>query len=260
MKSIIISFLIVSLFSCTDTSNSPDMPGTYLMKSQTLYDGTKDTKLNSLKQLKIYTDSFFMYSQVNPADSVSAFGVGSYTPGKESVTENVIYSASDSTLGKPISYKLEIEKDQDGYKQVIPEIVVQGEKSKLTEEYQEVGHSAKTPLDGLWKEVKSYNIRGKDTIMNVRTQYKTYYDGYFMFGHTVKDSTSKTIVGIGFGTFEMKSDNQIKETDLNSTYSIIAGNTFDVDVEMESPDKYRQMIHNADGTIGVEYYERLKKQ
>ncbi len=259
MKSIIICFLIVTLYSCNDTNDTPDMPGTYLMKSQTLNDGTKDTKVTALKQLKIYTDSFFMYSQVNPQDSVSGFGVGSYTPGKQSVTEDVIYSASDTTLGTPNTYKLAIDKDHDGYRQVIPEISMQGVKNKLTEEYQEVGTTTKTPLDGVWKEIKSYNIRGKDTVMNVRTQYKTYYDGYFMFGQTVKDSTYRTRTGIGFGTFEMKSDNQIKETDLNSTYSIIAGNTFEVAIEMQAPDKYKQTINNADGSIGVEFYERLKK-
>ena len=200
-----------------------------------------------------------MYSQVNPQDSVSAFGVGSYVADKESVTENVIYSASDSTIGTPNTYKLEIEKNQDGYKQVIPEILIQGVKNRLTEEYQEVGTKAKTALDGVWKETRSFNIIGKDTIMNVRTQYKTYYDGYFMFGHTLKDSTNKTLIGIGFGTFEMKNDKQIKETDLNSTYSIIAGNSFDVSIEMDGTDKYKQTLTNADGSIGVEYYERLKK-
>lgn len=259
MKNIILCFLILTLFSCNNTSQAPDMQGTYLMLSQTLNDGTKDTKLTALKQLKIYTDSFFMYTQVNPQDSVSGFGVGSYTSDNKNVSEKVIYSASDTIIGTPANYKLDIEKDQDGYKQVIPEIPIQGVKNKLTEEYQEVGTTTKTPLDGVWREIKSYNIRGKDTIMNDRTQYKTYFAGYFMFGQAVKDSASKIRTGIGFGTFEWKSDKQIRETDLNSTYAIIAGNSFDVAIEMDGADKYRQTINNADGSTGVEYYERLKK-
>ncbi len=259
MKSILLCFLILTLFSCNSTQETPDMPGTYLMLSQTLNDGTRETKLTSLKQLKIYTESFFMYAQVNPQDSVSTFGVGSYTTDKGTVIENVIYSSRDSTIGTPNTYKLDIEKNQDGYKQFIPEIVVQGQKNKLTEEYQTVGTSAKAPLDGVWKETKSFNIRGKDTILNNRTQYKSFFAGYFIFGHTVKDSSSRNHTGIGFGTFETKNDHQIMETDLNSSYAIIAGHTFDVAIEMDGTDKYMQTINNADGSIGVEYYERLKK-
>lgn len=259
MKSLILCFLILTLFSCSSTKETPDMPGTYLMQSQTLNDGTKDTRVTALKQLKIYTDAFFMHTQVNPQDSVSGFGVGSYTTDKGTVTENVIYRSSDTTIGTPQTYVLDIEKNPDGYKQFIPEISILGQKNKLTEEYLTVGTSAKTPLDGVWKETKSFNVKGKDTILNNRTQYKTYFAGYFMFGHTVKDSSSRTRTGIGFGTFEMKSDKLIMETDLNSTYSIIAGNTFNVAIEMDGTDKYKQTINNADGTTGVEYYERLKK-
>lgn len=261
MKSIIIFFLIVTLFGCNSTKETPDMPGTYLMISQTLTDSTnKDTKINGLKQLKIYTDAFYMYSQVNPRDSVSAFGVGSYTTDKEIVTENVIYRSRDSTIGAINIYKLDIEKSQDGYTEVVPEILIDGQKNKLTEEYLEVGKdSIKTPLDGVWKEIKSYVVRGNDSVLNDRTQYKAYYGGYFMFGQTVKDSSSRLRTGIGFGTFKWQSDSLIRETDLNSSYAIIAGHDFDVAIKMDGTDNYMQVIHNVDGTTGVEYYERLKK-
>ncbi len=261
MKSIIICFLIFTLFGCNSTKETPDMPGTYLMISQTLTDSTnKETKLTSLKQLKIYTDAFYMYSQVNPQDSVSAFGVGSYTTDKETVNENVIYSARDTSVGTPAVYTLDVKKTQDGYNQFIPEIVVQGQKNKLTEEYQTVGNdSVKTPLDGVWKEIRSYVVRGNDSILNNRTQYKAYYAGYFMFGQSVKDSSLSSHTGIGFGTFKWESDSLIRETDLNASSAIIAGHTFDVAIKMDGTDKYMQVIQNADGTTGVEYYERLKK-
>ena len=80
-----------------------------------------------------------------------------------------------------------------------------------------------------------------------------------MFGSTVIDSASKTKTGIGFGTFEMAGDNKIKETDLNSTYSIIAGNSFNVDVEMNGTDNYKQTITDSTGSKSVEFYERVKK-
>lgn len=239
---------------------TPNMPGAYLMTSQTLNDGKKDTKLSTLKQLKIYTDNFFMYAQVNPADSVSSFGVGSYISDTGTVTENGIFSARDTTYtATPISFKLNITKTPDGYEQVIPELVADSQKYKLTEVYQTVGTDVKAPLDGVWKETNSYTLKGNDTTKNVRTQFKAYYAGYFMFGASSKDSASKNHTGIGFGTFEMIGDNKMKETDLNSTYSIIAGQSFNIEIEMTGTDNYNQTISQADGSKSVEYYERVKK-
>ena len=261
MKNFIFCFIVLTAIGC-NTSTVINMPGAYLMTTQIINDGKKDTKLTSLKQLKIYTDSFFMYSQVNPADSVSGFGVGSYTAAKGTVTENVISSARDTTYNAtPATYKLNITKNPDGYEQVIPEIVVDSQKSKLTEVYQTVGTTAKTALDGVWKEINSYTLKGTDTTKNVRTQFKAFYAGYFIFGASFKDSASKSRTGIGFGTFEMigNNNNKIKETDLNSTYAIIAGQSFNIDIEMSGTDNYNQTITNADGSKSVEYYERLKK-
>ncbi|MEO6188032.1 MAG: hypothetical protein ABIO82_07945 [Ginsengibacter sp.] len=260
MKNIILGLIVFAFFSCNTSEKSLDMKGAYIMQSQTLNDGAKDAKLTGLKQLKIYTDEFFMYSQVNPGDSVSAFGVGSYSVESGKVVEDVIYSASSSRVGSPNVYRLDIQKNSDGYTQVIPEIMIDSVKNKLTEEYRRVGTDQTSPLDGVWKETKSYKVTpGNDTLMNQRTQYKTFYRGYFMFGHTFKDSASNTHTGIGFGTFEPKSESLITETDLNSTYSIIAGKSFDVTIEMDGTDNFKQMLENADGTTGVEFYERLKK-
>ncbi len=258
MKSVFSWFLIVALLSCNNSKPVPEMPGAYLMTSQTLTKDGKDTKFTALKQLKIYADSFFMYTQVNPDDSVSAFGVGSYSSSPGGITEKVIYSASDTIVGAQATYPLEIDKFHEGYKQFIPEIRVQGEVGQLREEYKEVGEEANSPLDGVWKEVKSFDIGRNDTTPKNRTQYKAYFDGYFMFGHTVRDSADRTTTGIGFGTFEMNGDKQIKETDLNSTYAIIAGNTFVVDIAMDGPDKYMQTITDSLGNRSIEYYERLK--
>ena len=254
--------MVLAAISCNTSSlkETPKMPGTYFMTSQTVNDGKKDTKYTDLKQLKIYMDNFMMYVQINSSDSTSAFGVGSYTSDTGTVTENVIYSARDTTFANaPGSFKLNINKTVDGYEQVIPEIVTDSQKYKLTEVYQTSGTTAKTPLDGIWKQINSYSLIGKDTIKDVRIQFKAFNAGYFMFGHTFTDSASKKHTGIGFGTFEWINNNKIKETDLNSTYSIIAGQTFDIGIEMTGTDHYKQIITNADGSKSVEYYERLKK-
>ena len=247
-------------FGCkSNVKETPHMPGAYFMISQTINDGKKDTKYTDLKQLKIYTDSFMMYAQVNPGDSVSGFGVGTYTADTGTVFERRIYSAHDTVVGNPATFTLYITNTPTGYTQVIPEISIGSEKSRLTEEYQSVGKTLATPLDGVWKETKFYTVKGKDTTWSKRIQYKAFYAGYFMFGQTVADSSGKISTGIGFGTFEMNGDNKIKETDLNSTYSIIAGNAFDVDFEMNGADNYLQTIHYPDGSKSVEVYERLTK-
>src|SRR5664279_2935899 len=100
MKNLIFGCIVLAVISCTSTiKETPKMPGAYFMTSQTINDGTKDTKYTDLKQLKIYTDSFMMYTQLNPSDSVSGFGVGSYTATDTgTVIENDVYSSRDTII------------------------------------------------------------------------------------------------------------------------------------------------------------------
>jgi len=259
MKYLKICFIAL-LISCNSSAKkAPQMPGTYLMESQTVNYNNNDTKNTDLKQLKIYTDRFMMYTQLNPTDSTSGFGVGSYTSDTSGVTENIIFSASgaikDSTHP---SYKLNIITTPDGYNQVIPEIVIAGQKSKLTEVYQKVGTAVKSPLDGVWKELESYGIKKNDTTRNNWIQYKAFYEGYFMFGQSQKDSSSVRQTAIGFGTFDVVGNNQIKETDLNSSLPVVAGHSFLVEYELNGTDHYTQTITYPDSSRSVEKYERLK--
>jgi len=250
-------------FACTSSvKESPKMQGAYFMTSQTIDYGSKQNKYTDLKQLKIYTDSFMMYAQVNPLDSVSGFGVGTYTTSPGQITENDIYRGHDSILdATPTTYTLNIQKTPDGYTQVIPEIMIDSQKTKLIEEYQSVGKAQQTPLDGVWKQTSDYSVNGKDTVKNnqVTTQYKAFYDGYFAWGQTTKDSTGKIHTGIGFGTFNWVNDKEIKETDLNSTFAIVAGQSFDVAINMSDGDNYTQVITYPDGSKSVEAYIRVKK-
>ena len=263
MKKLFPLSAILFFLGCTSgVKEVPKMQGAYFMTSQTLNYDTTERKYTDLKQLKIYTDSFMMYTQVNPGDSASGFGVGSYTASAGQVTENDFYSSRDAVVStNPSTYTLDITKTVDGYTQVIPEIMIDSQKTKLTEEYQSVGKSQKTPLDGVWKETSAYSIKGTDTTKNnqLLTQYKAFYAGYFMWGQSTKDSTGKNHTGIGFGTFEWQNDKQIKETDLNSTFAIIAGQSFMVDINLSDPDNFTQAISYPDGTKSVEIYTRVKK-
>ena len=261
MKNLIFPCIVIAFIGCnSNVKQTPKMPGAYFMISQTINDGKKDTKLTDLKQLKIYTEDMMMYTQVNPIDSVSGFGLGSYSVDTGTVIEKVIYSAADTTINTPNTYHLNITTSPEGYTQVIPEIMVGSQKSKLTEEYHSVGKGQKTPLDGVWKETDFYIVKGADTTRSQRTQYKAFYAGYFMYGHTLKDSANRTFTGVGFGTFEMNGKDQIKETDLNSTYSIAVGRSFNIAVEISDADHYKQtIVSTTDGSKSVEFYERVKK-
>lgn len=249
------------VISCNNSKpEKSKMNGAYLMEYQTLNDGVKDTKYTDLAQLKIYTDSFMMYTQVNPIDSVSGFGVGSYvSTDSGTIQERDFYSSRDTTFSNsPTDFNLYITVNPDGYKQIIPKIMIDSQNFKLTEEYQKVGTDQKSPLDGLWKEVKSYTVKGNDTTKNNRTQYKAFYAGYFMFGQTVKNTSGKTSTGVGFGTFTPQGKDQIRELDLNSSYPIVVGESFMVEVHMDGSDHYNQTIHNADSSLSTEFYERVK--
>ena len=260
MKYLKICFIAIIISCNSPVKKAPDMPGAYLMTTQTVNAGATETKYTDVKQLKIYTDKNVMYTQVVAADSASSFGVGSYTSDTSGVTENIIYSSRDSSFDQtPKSYKLLITKTPDGSNQMIPDIVIDSTKSKLTEVYQSVGSKQITPLDGVWKQTKSYELKGNDTSWYDRTEYKAFYNGYFMFGQTIKNSSGRISTGIGFGTFSMNGDHQIKETDLNSTYAIIAGQTFMVDFQLTGNDNYQQTITHPDSSKTVEFYERLKQ-
>ncbi len=259
-KIILMAGIIMMTFGCRQKVDlSKEIPGTYSMVSQDVQQGTKTNSYKDLKQLKMYTQSHFMYTQLNPADSTAAFGVGSFDTDGDTLTEHVIYSASDSLFNdQPRSFKLSIKITPEGYNQIIKDIVIDGDSSLLTEYYNRVKDTTKATLDGVWKEMSSYLINGKDTTWNKRVQFKAYHNGYFMFGSSSLDSTGKRVTNMGYGSFKSVNDKQIKETDLNSSYPFVAGNTFTVDFEMTDNDHYKQTITNSDGSLRVELYERVK--
>lgn len=264
MKTIIFSLLVFSLLGCSSSSDSskPEMPGVYSMQSQTIDDGKDKTVLKDLNQLKIYTEDFFMFVQANERNSSYSFGLGTYhVDDSNFVIENSNYSATDSTFNSdPHTYKLNITTSFDGYKQFIPEIIIGGQKSTLTEVYTRSGTKTKTPLDGVWKETNFYVVNGNDTVSRERTQFKAFYNGYFMYGqYYLNDSTNRHSTGMGYGSFKMENDHEIKETDLNSSNTIVPGQVYTIGIEMVNKDNYKQTLTQEDGSKHVEVYERLKK-
>ena len=259
MKKVLFALMIIIIFGygLPSPEGSQMMPGAYKMLSQLV----NDTVVTGTNQLKIYTENYMMYGDLNSRDSVSSFGIGSYSESDAKVIENVIFRGSgNNTTTNEQPVELDIKKTTKGYIQVIPELGQDpGQKIKLTEEYEKVGTTVKSPLDGAWKETLSYGVRGKDTAKNQLTQYKIYYGGNFLWGHTYTDSAKKTQTAVGFGTFKMNGSNKMAETVATCTYSSIVGKTFDIDFTMNGNDQFQLTGTFSPGTKSVEVYQRLKK-
>lgn len=260
--SLAFAIIILTILACNnaEVKENVRMPGSYRMLLQSVNLGTRDSSYNN-EQLKIYTDDHMMFARINSPDSVCGFGIGSYSVRGDSVTENLIYYANDSvTNTTPVSYKLHINKTDKGFRQFIGGIEGDdGLKVDLTEKYDSVGSGTITPLDGAWKQTASFWIKGNDTTKFQVTQYKTYYSGYVIWGNNSKDSSNKAHSEIGFGKFSMPAANQVKESMIASTTYQVRGKDFNIGVEMQGNDKFKQTIENSDGSKTVELYDRLKK-
>src|SRR6478609_4949175 len=163
MKNLVL-VLALALFSCK-SKEMREMPGVYNMLSQSLNDGQKDSTIVGIRQLKIYTPDHMMYTRFG-TDSISSFGIATYGLVEGSIKENLIYSSLDSTedVTNPL-FHLDIKSTPVGYKQVITGIELGGKKFTLKEEYESVGESKTSPLDGAWEIARSYIIIGPDTTL-----------------------------------------------------------------------------------------------
>ncbi|MEO7263660.1 MAG: hypothetical protein ABIW38_02050 [Ferruginibacter sp.] len=254
------ALLAIAGCNSPDKTENASMPGAYKMVSQNFKSDKIDTTNTSIQQLKIYTDDYMMYAGFSPSDSSGTFGIGTYSATKDTVTENVIYSASDTSKNEtPAIFNLVITKTPKGFKQFIPEIKMGDQKFSLTEEYDAAGTATKSPLDGAWKLTKSYSIMGKDSFPETKTQFKIYGSGYFIFGQTFSDSANKSHTAMGYGKFVMTGTTKSKESVLVSSFYQVRGQDVDIDIEMNGTDEYKQTYSTNDGYKGVEIYQRMKK-
>ncbi len=121
----------------SEKNDALQIMGAYKMSSQSVKSDSTDTTYSNGDQLKIYTSDYMMYANVNSPDSLSGFGIASYSIDKDTATENVIYSAFDSSSSStPETYKLLIKKSDKGYEQLISGMQSgTWEKFDLKEEY-----------------------------------------------------------------------------------------------------------------------------
>lgn len=258
LLAVAVTLLFVSCMNSGKNKFS-DMSGVYKMLYQRIHNDNTDTTYKTLQQLKIFTDNYMMYANFNPRDSISAFGIGNYSLNKDTVTENIFFSASDTTHNNnPVAYSLLLDKTSKGYQQIIDSLSIRGTKYRLVEEYESVGEDKTSPLDGAWRQVETSLITNDDTVTNTPTQYKVYHKGYVIWGHLIQDSMNVSHTAMGFGRFEMDGNTKMKEYMSTSTYYLVRAHNFELDISMNGPDEYTQTIHNDDGSRSVEIYKRLK--
>ena len=235
------------------------MKGAYSMLRQIANDGTNDSMMNS-EQFKIYTDRYMIYVHPKAGDTLAEYGIGLYEVKAGKVMEYVFYN-HDSGAVKD-TFELSIYKMGNGYKQTIHFPEGEGRRWTLIEDYISVGKNTTSPLDGAWKQTKSYSIApgGKRTNTTGRTQFKVYESGHFIWVRTSMDSASnKPVSYYGYGSFEMDGKDKFTEINTSSTFrSVLLGVPVSLQLQMMSKDAYRQTIVDENGYKWVEEYTRLK--
>lgn len=242
-----------------DENYVTDLSGAYLMLSQSLEGRSVDTTFTERKQLKIYADRYMMYVRLDPEDSLSSFGVGTFSIRKGRLTEHIIYSATDTVENiNSFSGTVNISKRHRGYEQVIPQIMADKGKVRLTEDYQLLAAGAPSPLDGTWKLTASYTVNFKDTMRKQSVKFKTYYRGNFSAGSFNTDSSGGKHTMVEYGTFSINEKNRLKEKVSYSTRSMRKGRSYNVDVAMKGSDLMTLKVMHAPGIEEVERYVRMK--
>jgi hypothetical protein len=254
------AFLLMACNRAEKAAGPDPMNGVYQMTSQSFKGDQIDTTLTSNQQLKIFNGDFLMYTRYNPADSNSAFGIGTYQVSGDTVTENIMFTASDTLMtDSPRSYRLLVEKSVVGYNQIIPRIEDANGTYQLTEKYDSKGADVSCPLDGVWKLAKEYYLENGDTMLVEGTQYKLYHQGYFVWGRTYTDSLGRRHTGIGWGRYTPEGEGKLKESVLSSTFPDTREQDFAIEYKLLGPDGYQQSLTNSNGVRTTEIYERVKK-
>jgi len=227
------------------------------MIKQNFKGNSVDTTSAENNQLKIYIDSVMMYVLVNHAQDVSAFAIGKFSIDSGKLIEHITYNATENLQSTNLfSDTVTITKTDTGYIQTTSKTASEGE-IKITETYKSVGANTSSLLDGIWKQVTSYALRGRDTIRHTDLEYKAFYAGNFSYGDYYTDSLQKR-TGISYGTFSIDSNHQLTETITASTWTELSGKTFVLDITINGKDSFTQTAINATGDKEISVYERVK--
>lgn len=252
-------FIICMIYGCNKAKTVVSQAGVYELKKQMLSGGGKDT-VYKRTQIKIYTESEFMYASMSPDSSVG-FGVGSYLPDTgNAIIEHTIFSSR--ALDSAYNFNVHItHRDSSGYSQKIAAFITsKGVKYDLMEDYDKEPSGDTSVMDGLWKLDKTFWVRGKDTVKQKATQYKIFWSGHFMFIHRYPvDSTGKNFKnGFGYGDFSFKSDTLSEEEQMTSHPQLLH-RKFAIVIKFNGKDEYQQVINDSKtNEQTTEIYKRIK--
>jgi hypothetical protein len=251
-------FFLLAIISCNSSTSVTNMNGAYTMVKQNFKGNSVDTTSAENKQLKIYIDSVMMYVLVNHAQDVSAFAIGKFSIDSGKLIEHITYNATENLQSTDIfSDTVTITKNDTGYVQTTSKTASDKGKIKITETYKSAGTNTLSLLDGIWKQVSSYALRGRDTIQHNDIEYKAFYAGNFSYGDYYTDSMQKR-TGISYGTFSIDSSHQLTETITASTWPELSGKTFVLDITINGKDSFTQTAINATGDKEISLYEKVK--
>jgi len=260
-KNILFVILLTALISsCKNEAKTEQLTGVYKMEKQVVNDGTKDDvylATDGNTQYKIYTADSYFYIFVGKDSSVG-FGLGSYKNKDGKVEETNIYNGG--SLDTTSTAILAITKTNNGYSQIINDIVVRGTKYKLTEEYSSIPSNGISLLDGVWQQTKNIVVTGKDTVDNTYNEYKVYQGGHFMWAaRYLADSAKNTYTKIvGHGTFNFTNDALTEDLEMSSLKGITG--KYNITVKFNGLDEYtQQTMDSARSSIGFKTYKRISK-
>ena len=259
MKRIIIyaALLSCALIGCKKGQKF-SQAGIYKLVKQTVSGGGTDSTYKRT-QIKIYTDHNFMYAGMTP-DSSIGFGAGFYSADTGNrIIEHRIYTSS--TLDSARTFHLKIMPTDTGYLQTIPAMAsLKGVKYDLNETYTKLPLGDSSVLDGLWKLDKSYLVKGKDTTIQQKTQFKIFWSGSFMLiCRYPVDKAAKTFnYGYGYGPFSLKNGKLSEDIQMSANAPGL-NHKWTFGITMQGKDGFTQVTTDPKtNTVYTEIYRRVK--
>lgn len=235
------------------------MDGVYNMLSQTFKSDMLDSTFTQLKQLKIYHDGYVIYARVNTADSLGAFGMGTFSMDSGKVTENIVFSATDTLADiNTFSVTENITRSSKGFTMVVPNINAGQGKMSVTEEYESIGTETASRLDGVWKQSSGYSFKGTDTVFWNDVQYKAFYGGHFVYGNYVGMNGVDKGTYTSFGTFNLN-DSTLQQNITSSSTPALNGKTVNIKVSFTDDNTYAETHDAPKGRTEVIVYQRMKR-
>lgn len=256
---VIVLLSIITAGCNNQKAQNQPIDGVYNMVSQTFKSDMLDSTFTQLKQLKIYHNGYVIYARVNTADSLGAFGMGTFTMDSGRLTENIVFSATD-TLADINTFAIteNITQNDKGFTMFIPNINAGQGKMSVTEQYETAGTGTKSALDGIWKQSSGYSYKGTDTVFWNDVQYKAFYGGHFVYGNYVGMNGINKGTYTSFGTFSLNG-NTLQQNITSSSTPALNGKTVNIKVNFTGDDTYAETHDAPNGRIEVIVYQRMKK-